>query len=133
MAANRILRFVLRHSVPKEVISSQKVQVPDGVVLLTIPPIATKVNVPSISPPCLKLETYLRMARIPHKVARRQKVSSKGQVPWITYNKRNIADSNFCVKFLNDEFDVDLNRGLTESEKAVAHSLQVMIEQNTYW
>ena len=131
--AKRVLRFALRNSIPTELLSSQTVEVQKGEVLLNIPPMARKVEVPSISPHCLKLEGYLRMANIPHKVARRQKVSSKGQVPWITYNKRNIADSNFCVKFLNDEFGVDLNRGLTEDEKAVAHSLQVMVEHNTYW
>ncbi|KAL9961677.1 hypothetical protein ACROYT_G030670 [Oculina patagonica] len=52
------------------------------------------------SPPCLKLETFLRMAKIPYENDYRLKFSKKGKMPWIEFNEQEIADSNFCIQAL---------------------------------
>ena len=31
-------------------------------------------------------------------------MSTKGKTPWITYNDEDLADSGFCIKFLNKKF-----------------------------
>lgn len=90
-------------------------------------------NVVNGSPPCLKLETFLRMAKIPFKKDLRLKMSRKGKLPWIEYKGVAVADSNFCVRFLTKEFNVDLNEHLSTEQKAVAHCIQTMLEENTYW
>ena len=59
--------------------------------------------------------------------------SSKGKFPWIEYNGQEIADSSFCVRFVNQTFGVDLNKGLSKTERAIAYACQKMIEENTYW
>ncbi|XP_046551644.1 failed axon connections homolog [Haliotis rubra] len=56
---------------------------------------------PSLTPFAVKLETYLRMARIPYQNVHGLKVSSKGKVPWIEYNGKAVADSTLCIDFLN--------------------------------
>ncbi|ODM91668.1 hypothetical protein Ocin01_15015 [Orchesella cincta] len=57
---------------------------------------------PSISPFGLKLETYLRMAKIPY----------EGKLPWITYQGVHLADSHLCIEYLNKKFDISLKRAL---------------------
>ena len=85
------------------------------------------------SPPCLKLETFLRMTRIPYENEYGFKFSKKGKMPWIEFNGQEIGDSNFCIQFLNKEFLVDIDSHLTNTEKAIAHSIRTMLEENTYW
>ena len=85
----------------------------------------------SASPPCLKLETFLRMAKIPYE--NHFKFSKKGKIPWIEFNGPEIADSNFCIQFLKKEFQVDIDSHLSATEKAIAHCIRSMLEENTYW
>lgn len=58
------------------------------------------VTCPNISPFVLKLETYLRMAKIPYEVDKTDPISVKGKSPWITLNGEHIADSQLCVEYL---------------------------------
>ena len=112
-------------------LNAPKVTVPDGVVLLHQPPICDKVAM--VSNFVVKLETYLRMTEIPYENSFGPKVSSKGKVPWITYNGKKIADSNFCIRFLNEEFKVTLDDKLSKTERAISHAIKTMVEENTYW
>ena len=90
-------------------------------------------SVPNFSPPCMKLETYLRMTKIPYECDNSFKMSSKGKMPWIEYNGQEISDSNFCIEFLNKEFGVDVDDHLSDEQKGIARAALVMLEENTYW
>ena len=90
-------------------------------------------NVVSGSPPCLKLETFLRMTKIPYENDNRLKFSKKGKMPWIEFNGQEIADSNICIHFLKNEFQVNIDSHLSATEKAIAHSVRTMLEENTFW
>ena len=59
--------------------------------------------------------------------------SKKGKYPWIEFNQKEIADSNFCIRFLQKEFQVDVDSHLRPTEKAIGHSIRTMLEENTYW
>ena len=85
------------------------------------------------SPPCLKLETFLRMSKIPYVNDYGFNFSKKGKVPWIKLNDQEISDSNFCIQFLTKEFHVNIDSHLSATEKAIAHSVRTMLEENTYW
>ena len=87
----------------------------------------------SASSPCLKLETFLRMTKIPYENEYGLVFSKKGKMPWIEFNGQDVADSNFCIQFLNKEFHVDIDSHLSATEKAIAHSVRTMLEENTYW
>lgn len=88
---------------------------------------------PSGSPPCFKLETFLRMTRIPYENSYGMKFSKKGKMPWIEFNGLAIADSNFCIRFLMKEFHVDVDSHLSATERATGHSIRTMLEESTYW
>ncbi|XP_067666047.1 failed axon connections homolog [Haliotis asinina] len=87
---------------------------------------------PSLSPFALKLETYLRMAKIPYQNVHGMKPSSKGKFPWIEYNGLAVADTSLCIQFLNQKFGVDFNGSLIPAERGVAQAMQVMVEEQLF-
>ncbi|XP_069120238.1 failed axon connections homolog isoform X2 [Argopecten irradians] len=101
--------------------------------LVTLYQIGRAPNSPSLTPFAIKLETYLRAANIPYKNDHSGKKSSKGKFPWISYKGKPVADSEFCIEFLNKERNIDLNSHLSEEQKGVGRALQKMVEENTYW
>lgn len=90
-------------------------------------------GVPELSPFRLKLETYLKLANIPYKISNKKQFSSKRKIPWIEYNGEVVEDSQFCIKYLNEKFNVNINKSLSLEEEAIARSFQVMVEENTFW
>lgn len=59
--------------------------------------------------------------------------SSKGKIPWITYNGVDIADSQFCIEFLMYEFGVDLSAHLKPYEKSVVRAFLKLSEESLRW
>ncbi|XP_041361009.1 failed axon connections homolog [Gigantopelta aegis] len=88
---------------------------------------------PSLSPFPLKLETYLRMAKIPYQSVHSFRMSTKRKTPWIEYNEDTVADSGFCIEYLNDKFGLDLNKNLSKEERAVARAFEKLNEDALYW
>jgi glutathione S-transferase len=95
---------------------------------------------PSLSPYCLKVETWLRLAglkyeNVDHKTKFRSK---KGQLPFVELNGDEIADSTVIIKDLATKFDKDIDATLTAEQKLVAHATISMIENHltfvhSYW
>lgn len=91
--------------------------------------------VPSLSPYCLKVETWLRLAglkyeNVDHKMKYRSK---KGQLPFIEVNGEEIADSSVIIKELAQQFSKDLDITLDNSQKNVSHAMISMIENHLFW
>ena len=80
---------------------------------------------PSLSPFCLKLETWLRISKVPFETTTTLQASTKGKSPWIVYNGRAIADSSIIVNFLTREFNVGLDSHLTDEQRAIGHAFKV--------
>uniref|UniRef100_A0AC34FNF9 Thioredoxin-like fold domain-containing protein n=1 Tax=Panagrolaimus sp. ES5 TaxID=591445 RepID=A0AC34FNF9_9BILA len=65
---------------------------------------------PNLSPFCMKIELFLRANNIPHQIIEDNKArSSKGQLPFIELNGRQIADSEFIVYELSEKFNIQEN------------------------
>lgn len=92
-------------------------------------------GLPSVSPFCLKLDTYLRMVGIPFEtvIDATPFGAPKKKLPAIEHRGRQIGDSNFIIDYLEGEFGCDADEGLSAGEKAVAHALKRLIEENLYW
>lgn len=91
--------------------------------------------VPSLSPYCLKVETWLRLAglkyeNVDHKMKFRSK---KGLLPFVELNGEEIADSAVIIKELAQKFDKDLDAGLDNAQKNVSHAMISMIENHLFW
>ncbi|KAK2844167.1 hypothetical protein Q5P01_010826 [Channa striata] len=92
-----------------------------------------KNGVPSLSPFCLKIETYLRMVDLPYQNYFDGKLSPQGKMPWIEYNHEKASGSEFIVDFLEEKLGVNLNRNLTSQERAVSRAVSKMVEEHLYW
>ncbi|KAG9342748.1 hypothetical protein JZ751_015610 [Albula glossodonta] len=79
-------------------------------------------GVPSLSPFCLKMETYLRMADLPYQNHFDGKLSPQGKMPWVEYNGRQVSGTEFIMDVLEEELGVDLNKSLSPQERAVARA-----------
>ncbi|KAJ8303126.1 hypothetical protein KUTeg_019522 [Tegillarca granosa] len=88
---------------------------------------------PSMTPFAIKLESYLRLAKIPYQNVHDMKTSSKGKFPWIEYNGDIIADSQLCIEYLNKKLNIDINNHLTDEQRGIGRAFQKMFEENTYW
>ncbi|KAL7642995.1 UNVERIFIED_CONTAM: hypothetical protein RMT77_006284 [Armadillidium vulgare] len=90
---------------------------------------------PSLSPYCLKVETWLRLAGLKYEnVDHRLKYKSKkGQLPFVEVNGEEIADSAIIIKELGQRYNTDLDAGLSAEQRNVAHANISMIENHLAW
>ncbi|KAH0622168.1 hypothetical protein JD844_024237 [Phrynosoma platyrhinos] len=83
-------------------------------------------GIPSLSPFCLKMETYLRMADLPYQNYFDGKLSPQGKMPWIEYNSKKVSGTEFIIDFLEEKLGVNLNKHLDPHERAVSRAVTKM-------
>jgi glutathione S-transferase len=88
------------------------------------------------SPFCLKLETYLKFARVPFE----KRISlvafmraPKKKLPYIVDDGQVVDDSQGIIEYLQRNYDVSLDSWLTPSQRAAGHAVRRMLEDGTYW
>jgi glutathione S-transferase len=89
----------------------------------------------NFSPFCMKLESYLRMTKIPYEVIEvgNPAKSPKGKLPYIEDGDITIADSHFAIQYLKDKYGDILDSHLTPKELAIAQTIQKLLEEHLYW
>lgn len=91
-------------------------------------------GLPDASPFVLKTETQLRMAELPYeKDLTGRSAAPKGKLPYIRDGRALVADSTFIRLHLEWSYGFDLDAGLSGTERALAWSLERMIEDHLYW
>jgi glutathione S-transferase len=92
-------------------------------------------GLPNPSPFCMKVETYLRMASLPYEAINNAVPfkAPKKKLPYIEDGTRLVADSGFILKYLRLTYGDILDENLSDHEKARAHALIRLFEENLYW
>lgn len=91
-------------------------------------------GLPDPSPFVMKTEVQLKMAGLSYKWQRGgPQASPKGKVPFIDDNGLVIADSTFIRSHLESQYRVDLDSGLYTFERALAWSMERMLEDHLYF
>jgi glutathione S-transferase len=92
-------------------------------------------GLPSVSPFCLKLDAWLRLAGIDHEsvTATTPFGGPKGKAPWIEHDGRKIGDSTFIILYLKETLGIDPDAHLTLAEKGMALAIQRLVDENLYW
>jgi glutathione S-transferase len=91
-------------------------------------------DVPNLSPFCVKVETYLRMAALPYEVIAAIPLQGpKGQLPFIEDNGKRIGDSQFIVEYLKQTYGDRVDGHLTPAERAASNAMQRLIENHLGW
>ncbi|MBL8645294.1 MAG: glutathione S-transferase family protein [Rhodospirillaceae bacterium] len=92
-------------------------------------------GLPNASSFCLKLETYLRMAKLDYKAQQIKgpAKSSTGKGPYIEVDGKIVTDSGLIIDYLEQKHGHPLDGKLTLSERAQSLAFQRLIEEHLYW
>ena len=92
-------------------------------------------DLPNLSPFCMKVETYLRMAGLEYETVLVTIPSKlpKGKAPIIEDNGQMIADSTFIIRYLEKAYNVDLDSGLSKKQRVLGWAFGRMLEEHYYW
>jgi glutathione S-transferase len=92
-------------------------------------------GLPNASPFCMKVETYLRLAKLDYELAN---VDNPGKAPkklapFIVDGNRTIADSALILQYLQKTYGDPLSDGLDDRTRAHHHAIAVMCEEHLYF
>lgn len=91
-------------------------------------------DLPNLSPFCMKVETYLRMAGVSYEVAAALPPQApKRKLPFITDRGRRIADSRFILEYLKENYGDTVDGHLTPELSSLSSALQRLIEEDLFW
>lgn len=91
-------------------------------------------RLPSPGPFAIKTEVQLRMLGLPYRlVTGTRDAAPKSKLPYIDDGGLPVADSTFIRFHLESTRGVDLDAGFDETQRALAWSVERMVEDNLYW
>ena len=91
-------------------------------------------DLPNMSPFCMKVEVYLRMADIEYETRPfNPRQAPNGKAPYIQHDGRYITDSSCIIRYLKETFGDPLDADLTPHQRALGHLAQRTLEEHTYW
>ena len=92
-------------------------------------------GLPNASPFCMKVEAYLRLAKIEYKsvVVGDPGKGPYGKAPWIIDDGKTIPDSRFIIEYLNRKHGYPLRGDLDETDLTRHHVIGRMLDESTYW
>lgn len=93
---------------------------------------------PNLSPFCIKLETYLRIAEIPYKLGKFSRGDApKGKVPYVRMDDRLLGDSHLVIEELEKRLAAEgkpaLDAGMSARDKAIAQVVRRTLEEAFYF
>jgi glutathione S-transferase len=88
--------------------------------------------IPNLSPFCCKLETWLRIARIPYEVVDTPdpRRGPKGKLPFIEDADKRIGDTSLIIDYLMRTRKVDPDAHLDAKQRAIAGLVQRTLEEH---
>lgn len=92
-------------------------------------------GLPNPSPLCMKLESYLRMAKLPYRIctAVRAMEAPKKKLPFIQDDSYIISDSHLIIKYLKEKYGDPLDENLSKDQQCQSILLQRLLEDHLYW
>jgi glutathione S-transferase len=95
----------------------------------------TAFGLPNVSPFCMKVETYLRMAGIPYalRYGMYQLRAPKKKLPYIDDGGRIVADSHLIIDYLKSAYGDRLDAALNPDQRALGTAILRLLEDSLYW
>lgn len=92
-------------------------------------------ELPSLSPFCIKLETWLRMAGLDYtRVSANPAEAPKGKVPYVTFpSGEKMGDSQLIINHLTASHGLQVGARLSAEQAAIGHAVRRMLEEGSYW
>ncbi|HUP92316.1 MAG TPA: glutathione S-transferase family protein [Solimonas sp.] len=95
----------------------------------------TALGLPNLSPFCLKVEAFLRLAGLPYEIVWTPNPGKGplGKLPFIRDGETIVADSSAIVEHLKRAYGVTLDAQLTPPQRALATAFRRLLEEHLYW
>lgn len=95
----------------------------------------TAFGLPNLSPFCMKVELFLRMADLEYEVIEsvNPRIGPKGKLPFIEDEGVRVADSQLIIDYLQERYDIDIDAKLTPQQKALTLLVQRTFDEHLYW
>lgn len=92
-------------------------------------------DVPNVSPFCLKLETFMRLAGVQYQVRalRDPRKAPKGKLPYIDFDGELIADSAIIQRVLTERLHLELDQHLDAEACGRAVAVTRLCDDHLYW
>ncbi|NOT13021.1 MAG: glutathione S-transferase family protein [Methylococcaceae bacterium] len=91
-------------------------------------------GIPNLSQFCVKLETYLRMTKLPYEIVETLPLKApRGKLPYIEDNGNKLADSRLILNYLKSTYGNSLDMHLTPEQQGIATAFQRLLEEHLYW
>jgi glutathione S-transferase len=90
-------------------------------------------GISDVSPFCLKLESYLRMAGVPYTPKVAFGKAPKGKIPFIEDDGSLLGDSQFIIEHLKRKHGDTLDAKLSAEDVAKGHLVRRTLEDSLYW
>ena len=88
----------------------------------------------NLSPFCIKLEAYLRIAEIPYEIKPGDpRKAPKGKVPYIKHEGNMLGDSSLIIEHLKQTLGDTVDGHLSPQQHALGRVVQRTLEEGTYW
>src|SRR5262245_48963646 len=102
--------------------------------MITLYQFGTAWGLPNISPFCIKVETYLRMAGLPYKACVGDpRKSPNRKLPAIDDDGQFVCDSSLILTHLKHKYGDKLDAKLTVEQRALGQLLRRTFEEGFYW
>lgn len=90
---------------------------------------------PNLSPFCMKVETWLRMAGLDYRVVVElgPHKGPLGKLPFVRDRGETIADSHSIIERLARTYGKDLDAGLDARQRATARAFDRLLSEHLYW
>lgn len=88
------------------------------------------------SPFVVKVHAFLKVANLPYKTisgAQNLGKSPKGKLPFINDGEDSIGDSQLILEYLSEKYSIDLDKHLSEEQKAASYLIIKSLDENLYW
>jgi glutathione S-transferase len=91
-------------------------------------------GIPNQSHFCVKVETYLRLAKLPYEVVESLPFKGpRGKLPFIVDQGKTISDSRMIIQYLKANYGDSLDSRLSAEERSDAIAFQRLLEEHLYW
>lgn len=104
----------------------------DPITLVQFP---RRLGVANPSPFCVKLELWLKLAGIDYVVKEQVMPGSspKKKIPYVIIDGHEMGDSTLVIEHLTKARGIDLDKGLSERERALDQAVWAMCDERLYW
>ncbi|MBM3115042.1 glutathione S-transferase C-terminal domain-containing protein [Jeongeupia naejangsanensis] len=102
--------------------------------MITLYTFGPGLGLPDPSPFVTKTDVLLKLSGLPYRTQSGSIFSApKGKLPHLDDDGHKVVDSTFIRAYLEDRYDLDFDEGYTPAQRALAWSVEKMLEEHLYF